>query len=166
MSENSQETTLLNHETDATTIILSSTATLFWRIFVPVFSTVMLTGFLLALWLIDEDDLNFSYPILWIRLGISLCWMLWAFFMYRTLWRLRRVDANATHLFVTDYWTTVRYPWSAVAHVDESRRLGRRIAHFHLRTTGRFGRKLSFLPSRHYDQWLANHTQIVQDAQS
>jgi hypothetical protein len=158
MSENIQETTLINHEMDEPTMILSSTATLFWRIFAPVFSTVLLTGLLLAFWLIDEDDLYLSYPALWLRIGITAAWLLWITLMYRTLWRLRRVDVNSTHFFVTDYWTTVRYPWSAVEKMGESKRLGRRVAHWHLRISGRFGTKISFLPANHYDRWLAENT--------
>jgi hypothetical protein len=161
MSENIQETTLINHETDEPTIILSSTATLFWRIFAPVFSTVMLTGFLLAFWLIEEDELYLSFPAIWLRLGMTTAWLLWILLMYRTLWRLNRVDGNSSHFFVTDYWTTVRYPWSVIEKIEESHRLGRRIAHFHLRISGRFGTKISFLPSRHYDQWLAENTQLT-----
>lgn len=137
--------------------LLSSTATLFWRLFVPVFSTVVLTGFFAAFWLIPEDELYLPFPALWARLGITVLLLGWVYLMYRTLWRLRRVDADGAHVFVTDYWTTVRYPWADVTHVSQSKRMGRTLAHLHLKAAGRFGQKISFLPGSHYAQWMADH---------
>jgi|1048.fasta_scaffold02462_7 hypothetical protein len=136
---------------------ISSTSTLFWRIFIPVFSTVILTGFLLAFWLISEEDLYLSFPALYARLAITILWAAWIFFLYRTLWRLKRIDADSVHLFVTDYWTTVRYPWTDVEKYTETRRLGRTIGHFHLKAAGRFGKTISILPARHKKQWMIDH---------
>lgn len=136
---------------------ISSTSTLFWRIFIPVFSTVILTGFLLAFWLISEEDLYLSFPALYARLAITILWATWIFFLYRTLWRLKRIDADSVHLFVTDYWTTVRYPWTDVEKYTETQRLGRTIGHFHLKAAGRFGKTISILPARHKKQWMIDH---------
>ena len=133
---------------------LSSTATLFWKIFVPVFSTVIVTGFLLAMLLIPEEELYLPFPALWARLTIFVIWASWIWLMYRTLWRLYRIDADPAHVFVTNYWTTVRYPWSDIEKWTESRHLGRRIAHFHLRSPGRFGQKISFLPASHFNEFM------------
>ena len=138
-------------------ISLSTTGTLFWRIFVPVFSTVIITGFLIAMLAIPEEELYLPFKALWARIGIAVIWMLWIYFMYRTLWRLKRVDSDGAHLFVTDYWTTVRYPWTEVTQCSESTHLGRRIAHIHLKAPGRFGQKISFLPASHFKQWLNDH---------
>jgi hypothetical protein len=132
--------------TDSTTI-LSSTSTLFWRLFVPVFSTMMFLVAFLAFWLIREEDLYLSFPAIYARLTVTLMLLGWVFFLYRTIWKLRRVDASVTHLYVTDYWKTARYPWADVAKMTESRHLGRRIAHFHLKGSGIFGDKISFLPT-------------------
>ena len=133
---------------------LSTTGTLFWRIFVPVFSTVLLTGFLAAFVLIPEEELYLSFPAVWARLVIAAIWLLWIFFMYRTLWRLHRIDADGAYVYVTNYWTVARYPWNDVEKFTESRHLGRRIAHLHLRAPGRFGQKISFLPSSNFNTWM------------
>jgi uncharacterized membrane protein len=137
---------------------ISSTSTLFWRLFVPIFSTGMLTCLMLAFWLTSGDELYLPVDVLWVRIGLLVLWAAWIYFMWRTLWRLRRVDANATHFVVTDYWTSVRYPWDDVASTSESRHLGRRIAHIHLRGAGRFGQKISFLPASHYTEWMGSST--------
>jgi hypothetical protein len=133
---------------------LSSNATLFWRIFVPVFGTVFMTGLLLVFWLIDEDALYTSFPILWTRLGITAFWAGWLLLIYRTVWRLKRMDANATHFFATNYWTTARYQWSDLAEITETKRLGRSIMHFRLRQPGFFGSTISFLPGSTCRKWL------------
>lgn len=141
----------------AKAVSLSSNATLFWRVFVTVFSTVIVSGFFIALWLIDEDDLYLPFPALWMRLGMTAIWLLWLWMLRQTLWKLLRIDSDGNHLFVTNYWNTVRYPWSDVVRCTESRHLGRRVVHIHLRAPGRFGQKISFLPAKHYDNWMQEH---------
>lgn len=132
---------------------LSSNATLFWRVFVPIFVTVFLTGLLLTFLLIPGEDLYLPFPILWGRVFILVLWLGWLFWVRSTLWRLKRVDANATHFFVTNYWVTVRYPWVDVEKTEEKRRLGRRIVQLWLRAPGRFGQKISFLPGDRFEEW-------------
>ncbi|MFN0034026.1 MAG: hypothetical protein ACKVUS_03100, partial [Saprospiraceae bacterium] len=132
---------------------LSSTSTLFWRVFVPIFGTVFLSGLLLAFLLIPEEELYLSFPLLWGRLVLFSLWLGWLFLVRRTLWRLTRVDADATHFFVTNYWTTARYAWADVERVEEKTRLGRRIVQLWLRAPGHFGQKISFLPSGRFEEW-------------
>lgn len=135
---------------------LSSNSTLFYRIFVPVFGTVFFLGFVLALNLIPEDDLYLPFPAWWARVAVIIILLGWLFFVKTTIWRLKRVDATSEYFFVTNYWHTVRYPWHDAEQITESKRLGRRLVHLHLRAPGRFGRVISFLPARHYDELMKN----------
>lgn len=139
--------------TNAATECLSANATLFWRVFIPIFVTVFFTGLLLTFFLIPGEDLYLPFPILWGRVFILTVWLGWLLWVRSTLWRLKRVDANATHFFVTNYWVTVRYPWTDVEKVEEKKRLGRRIVNLHLRAPGRFGQILSFLPGNRLEEW-------------
>jgi hypothetical protein len=123
-------------------------------VFIPIFGTVFLSGLLLTFWLIEEETLYLPYPALWPRLLLLAVWLGWLFFVSRTLWRLKRVDADDTHLYVTNYWHTVRYPWGDVERIEEKRRLGRRVVNFWLRAPGRFGQVISFLPSSFFDEWM------------
>lgn len=132
---------------------LSSNATLFWRVFVPIFGTVFLSGLLLTFLLIPEEELYLPFPALWGRVVLFVIWLAWLVLIRRTLWRLKRIDANPTHLFVTNYWVTVRYPWADVERIEEKARLGRRIVNLWLRAPGRFGQKISFLPGSHFHDW-------------
>jgi len=138
--------------------ILSSNFTLFWRVFVPIFGTVFLTVLVLACLLTDENSVYVPLlPPIWAKVLIGLLWLGWLLLVRRTVWRLHRVDADDTHLFITNYWTTVRYPWEAVTQLEEKRRAGRRIVQIHLRIAGRFGDKIAFLPGTYYDEWIRAH---------
>jgi hypothetical protein len=142
---------------------LSSNSTLFWRVFVPIFGTVFLSGLLLSFLLIPEEDLYLPFPLLWGRVFLLVLLLGWLFLVRSTLWRLKRVDASASHFFVTNYWQTVRYPWSDVEKVEEKRHLGRRVIHFSLRAPGRFGQKISFLPDGRFDAWKTENEGVLSD---
>ncbi|MBL7807463.1 MAG: hypothetical protein JNN28_06610 [Saprospiraceae bacterium] len=137
-----------------TTECLSSNMTLFWRVFMPIFGGVFLTGLLLTFLLIPEEELYLSFPILWARLFLFALWLGWLLFVRRTLWRLKRVDAGDTHFYVTNYWITVRYPWADVEKVERIRRLGRKLVTIHLKAPGRFGQKITFLPGDRFEAWM------------
>jgi hypothetical protein len=138
-----------------TTTPLSSTLTLFWRVFIPVFGTVFLMGFSLGIWLTEKEELTVPFiPVDWLRYILLALLAAWLWFVWRTLWRLKRVDGNDTYAFVTNYWITVRYPWTDVEQITATRRFGRRIAHLRLKAPGRFGPTISFLPGRHFDGWM------------
>lgn len=136
---------------------LSSNATLFWRVFLPVFGTVFFTGLALAVWLTPEDDFYLPFPLLWLRVAIVLVLVGWLLFVRRMLWPLKRVDADDAYIFVTNYWTTVRYPWVDVEQMREAKTAGRKLVLLHLKAPGRFGQTISFLPGSHYLQWLEEH---------
>ncbi|MFN0214008.1 MAG: hypothetical protein ACKVT2_07105 [Saprospiraceae bacterium] len=140
---------------------LSSSATLFWRVFTPIFGTVFLSGLLLTFLIIPEEELYLSFPLLWGRAVLFALWLGWLLFVRRSLWRLKRVDASANHFFVTNYWVTVRYPWSDVEKSEEKKRLGRRIVNLYLRAPGRFGQKISFLPGNRFDEWKRENPEAI-----
>ena len=148
------DTTALSKNGHPKTVMLSTNTTLFWRIFVPVFGTVFMGGFLVAFLLVDGDDLDLPIHIMWPRLLLFVIFVAWLLMVYRTLWRLKRLDADDMHIYVSDYWTTVRYPWTDVESIEEKRRLGRRIVNFVLRAPGRFGQVISFLPGSTFDEWM------------
>ena len=135
---------------------LSSTATLFWRVFVPIFGTVFLAGLTLALMVIHESDLYLSFPAWWARAVALLLLAGWLYWVKKGIWRLKRVDASESHMFVTNYWHTVRYPWTDVARIEESKRAGKRLVHFHLHAPGRFGSVITILPAGNYDELMRN----------
>ena len=158
MEENQQtvnaDTTAHSPNGASRTTALSSNATLFWRVFVPAFGTVFFLGLAMAHLFTNAEELYSWAPAYAMRIFFTLILVGWVYFVRRTIWKLKRIDANDAHIYVTNYWVTARYPWSDVDRVEETRRMGRRVAHLHLKGAGRFGRKISFLPGTHFRQWM------------
>lgn len=128
--------------------LLSSNYTLFWRIFLPIFSTVFLIGLLVAFYLTEEDEMVMPLvPLSWARTGIVLVLAAWIFLLYRTLWRLKRVDADGRFVYITNYWTTVRYPWEDIACFQMKNTRGTGTWRLELKAKGRFGQVIYFFPS-------------------
>jgi hypothetical protein len=141
--------------------ILSSNKTLVWRVFVPVFGTIFLSVLTLAYILTTDDEAYTPFiPALWTKILVFVLLLAWLYFVWRALWRLHRVDADDTHIYITNYWTTARYPWEDVMRMEEKRRLGRRVVNIHLRAAGRFGQKISFLPGTSYNEWMQQNEKI------
>lgn len=142
--------------------VISSTMTLFWRVFVPVFGTFFLTGFMLAFLLLPEEELYVPFvPVSAARILAAIIWLGWLITVYRTVWRLKRVDADDVFVYVTNYWTTARYAWTDVERIESTRRMGRELAHLHLRAPGRFGKTISFLQGTHFKDWMQEHQKQV-----
>lgn len=136
---------------------LSSNTTLAWRVFLPVFGGVFWSGMVLAFWLIDEEDLYLPYSVWWPRIIFLLLWLGWIYFVRRSLWPLKRIDADDEHIFVTNYWTTARYPWTDVERLEKCRHLGRKAIVLHLKAPGYFGQRILFLSASHFPQWMETH---------
>lgn len=137
---------------------LSSNLTLVFRVFLPVFGTVFLTGLLLALLVTNEEEVYLPYSLWWPRAITMAFWVLWLIYVFRVLWRLKRIDADDAHLYVTNYWVTYKYPWTDVERLEDARRLlSRRVVHLWLKAPGRFGQKIVFLPGSHYWEWMREH---------
>ena len=138
--------------TDSTN--LSSNTTLVWRIFLPVFGSVFISGLLLAFWLIDEEELYLPYSVWWPRLILVALWLAWLYFLRRRVWPLKRIDADPNYLAVTNYWTTARYPWSDIERLEKRKFLGRKALCLHLKAPGYFGKQILFLPASHFYSWM------------
>jgi len=109
---------------------------------------------LFAFWLIDADDLYLPYSIWWPRSIILAIWLGWLYFVKNRLWFLKRIDADPDYLFVTNYWTTVRYPWTDVAQLQEVPKWRYRLMQLQLKAPGRFGQVITFLPGSNFQNWM------------
>jgi hypothetical protein len=87
---------------------LSSNFTLFLRLFLPTMWVVFFGAVCAAGWFAEGDFVG-PFPKNYFRLGSTLFLFSGLGFFIVTFWRLHRVDADPTHLFISDYFRTYRY---------------------------------------------------------
>ena len=88
----------------------------------------------------------FSNPLIWITVLVIIGTGL-AFF-YFTTWRLYRVDMDARHVYISDYFKTFKYPYSDIEKIVPSGFMPRRVFGIHLKAKGSFGKVIYFLASQ------------------
>ena len=97
---------------------LSSSWTIFLRLFLPVFWFVFFGCFTVAMFVFKEE----LGPVLgnpnaaWIFLG---CYLAGVVIIYFSLWRLYRVDADDAYVYVTNYLKTYKYPFHQIRKIEE-----------------------------------------------
>ena len=126
---------------------ISSSATLFLKIFLPTFWLVFFGALTIAI-LISGDGKD---PILgnWIfKGGILTFFAFGALILYYTFMQLKRVEFDREYLYVTNYFKTVRYPLDDIEFISETNLGLFHLGHIRLKAAGVFGRKINFLQSR------------------
>jgi hypothetical protein len=124
---------------------LSSSTTLFWKIFLPCFWAAFLGGFIVGSFLLDEPYM-LGFPILWFRLFlIAILSLSLMYFKYSTL-DLKRIDANEEHLFVSSYFKNYRYSYESIEKIALKKKNGKRAALTFVETSS-FGKEIPFLMS-------------------
>lgn len=140
---------------------LSSNATLFLYLFLPVFWSVFFGVFTLAVFLADEMYFSFL-PIQIFRGGMLFFYVTGLLVIYFTFLKLKRVELTSEHLYITNYFKTARYPIAAISHLEWRRWFGISLGIFNLHAKGIFGQRILFLGRKkligelhhRYPQWL------------
>lgn len=127
---------------------LSSNATLFLKIFLPVFWTTILLGVVLVSWFADTSDFG-GMNMTSLRWG-SLFTLIMGVSVFAILfWPLKRVETDGEKFYVSNYFRTAFYRWDQdVESYREDRFFLFRVATIELNGVGSFGRKLRFVPSK------------------
>lgn len=164
MTQSTMDTSTLPKNGKSTPALLSSNSTLFWRVFVPVFTSVFLTGLSVAFWFADTEELYMPFSsVLWIRIALSVIWILWLWLMWRSLWKLKRIDGDDSHFYVSNYWVVAKYPWEAIENVVSEKKYGFKLTRFILKAPGKFGQTITFLPGKHFKEWMENRTAKMEE---
>lgn len=125
---------------------LSSNTTLFFKIFLPSIWLAFFSSFLIGLLLLDEGFIG-GYPIIFFRVGFALFLLLGFTFFYFTVFKLKRIDANEEHVYVSSYFKNFRYPYVDVEKIN-IRDLGMfSIGTLTLKGEGSLGKEMTFLVS-------------------
>lgn len=95
---------------------VSSSLTLVLAIFLPVFWFVTFGCFTLFSFLTEDEDIPLRNPQQF-RLILSVLFIAGTIAVYLFCMRLRRVECTNEHLFVTNYFRTIKIPWNEVMEI-------------------------------------------------
>ena len=126
---------------------VSSQLTIVLRIAIPtMWFTSILSIVVLLYFAVNGKAGLFGNPFVWIGLvlilicGFALIKML--------LWRFYRVDMDPRFVYVSNYFKTYKYPFTAVESITNSNTLPGRVFCIHLKSEGSFGKHIYFLASQ------------------
>ena len=125
---------------------ISSSLTLFFRLFVPIFWTVFFGAFTIAL--LFASHLPAALDTVYFRVGIVVFYLLGLAFLYFTLLRLKRVEIDPDFVYVTDYLKNYRYPFHNISSIKEINLYLFYLCTIRFKEKGSFGKKIHFLESR------------------
>ena len=126
-------------------IRLSSNWTLFLKLFIPVFWIAFFSGFVIASFVSDPQlvpqiaNNKFRLQSVLFVLGGIL------FFAF-TFFRLKRIDADDKHIFVSNYFKTYRYPVTDIDNIIIYNHIILKAAHLKFKGKTSFGKKVIFIP--------------------
>lgn len=127
---------------------LSSNATLFLKIFLPVFWTTILTGLTLVAWFGEESKFG-GLPMASFRWATLFTLIMGVAVFLVLLWPLKRVETDGENVYISNYFRTAFYNWERdVESYHEFRLVFLKVAVIELNGIGSFGRKIRFVPSR------------------
>lgn len=141
---------------------LSSNATLFFNLFLPVFWSVFFGAFTLGVFLADEIYVSFL-PIESFRWAMLFFYLTGLSVIFLTFLRLKRVELDTDYVYITNYFKTARYPIAAISHLEWRRWFVLSLGIFQLQAKGIFGQRIIFLArkkhiedlQKRFPQWMA-----------
>lgn len=137
---------------------VSSSLTLFFAIFLPVFWMVTMGCFALFSLLTEDEDIPLRDPQQF-RVILLLLFAAGGLIIYIFFMRLRRVECTNEHLFVTNYFKTIKISWSEVEEITYRSFFFIKTARIKLSFKSHFGKTIRLLT----DEDKIKIIQILQD---
>ena len=126
---------------------LSSSWTLGFRIFLPTFWIAFFGTFFLTTLFTDKDQIG-QLSMNGLRWGLLVFIVVFMLIFWKTVLRLKRVDADKEHVYVTNYFKNVGYLHQYVEKIELSKGIIFNYGTLVLKEKGRFGKRILFLASR------------------
>ncbi|MEM7102204.1 MAG: hypothetical protein AAF502_03660 [Bacteroidota bacterium] len=142
---------------------VSSSSTLFLKFFFPTIWIVFFGTITLFLFLqtgVDTADVVRPSASKVAKLGMLTIFILGILFLYYFFMRLKRVDMDEHFIYVTNYFKVYKYPYSNISHIEKQRFLLWRPTRIYFVEAGSFGNHITFLASKYFWQFLAEHPDI------
>lgn len=126
---------------------LSTSWTLALRIFLPTLWLTFFGTFLISVLFTDKSTLG-DLPVGALRLGLAIFIAIFLIVFWKTLFQIKRIDADKDYVYITNYFKNVRYPHADVEKIELSKGLIFNYATMFLKGKGTFGDRIVFLASR------------------
>jgi hypothetical protein len=140
---------------------LSSSWTIFFKLFVPVFWVVFFTTLGIATLTIGGDSIGiFSTSVY--QWGLLIFLVSGYVFLFFTFYQLKRVDADDQYVYISNYFKTFRYPYSSIKGYRVSRLILFKLVRLHFTKKGSLGKSIVFLPSRsHFAEFARENALLI-----
>jgi len=142
---------------------VSSSTTLFWKVFFPLFWIVFFGVFTLAVWFSGETNFG-NIPVDKMRVGMPVFFLCGIIFLYFTVLQIKRVEMDDMYLYATNYFKTYRYPYHNIEQMEELNYGLFRLMRVHFKEKSSFGKRISFLVSKsRLQKFLNQHPTVVNE---
>ena len=141
---------------------LSTNLTLFFKFFLPVLWIFFFFAFTIAAWTTDVAVGPLAF--LSFKIGLTIFWILGSLILGVSLMRLKRVDVTEKAFYVSNYFKTARYPWTALRQLRKIRLPFFLLVFFSLHTAGTFGHRFFFLGSKR--NWKTFEDQFLKEEEN
>ncbi|MEO6190940.1 MAG: hypothetical protein ABIO44_11845 [Saprospiraceae bacterium] len=123
---------------------ISSSSTLFLKVFLPVFWLVFFGSLTLGLFLKNDNEFEFGF-MGYLKWFFIFFLVLFGIIIYNSIFQLKRIDADSEYIYVSNYLKTIRIRYSQIEKLS-SKSLGfRLLGKLDLRNRGFFGTKIYFI---------------------
>lgn len=141
---------------------ISSSWSLFWKLFFPTFYLVFFGLGNLVFWLSNLENYDQS-ELLIMKVFFGAGFLLGLLLFYRTVWKIKRVDMDESFIYVSNYFKTARYAFDQIEKITEKQILGRRVVSVYLTGKGVFGHHFSFITDKvRYDHFFKNNPVLAE----
>lgn len=139
---------------------VSSNTTLFLRIVIPTMWIVFFGAFTFVTIFLKNEEIPL-FQTLYFKLGTLGFFLIGAVFLLLTVVRLKRVDMSEEHIYVTNYFKTVRYTYDSFADLTESDYLLFKTIRLELKEKGTFGKTIRFIQSKNlWNDFFTQHPDL------
>lgn len=139
---------------------LSSSWTLAFRIFLPTFWLAFFGTFFFATLFTDKNQIG-QISMNGLRWGLLAFITVFLFVFWKTVLRLKRIDADKEYVYVTNFFKNIRYLHADVEKIELSKGIVFNYGTLVLKGKGYFGDRILFLASnKRVEIFIAENPQL------
>lgn len=139
---------------------LSSSWTLAFRIFLPTFWLAFFGTFFFATLFTDKNQIG-QISMNGLRWGLLAFIIVFLFVFWKTVLRLKRIDADSEYVYVTNFFKNIRYLHADIEKIELSKGIVFNYGTLVLKGKGYFGDRILFLASnKRVEIFIAENPQL------